>query len=99
MPPKGSSDVKPSLPSGVDCVEKWGMTICTLPKAKEASPTYFKISAMAKYQDYRNWVVQHGESKGARCVDLRNYLICSGVVPGGDQILIPGASEVCRFPE
>ena len=33
------------------------------------------------------------------CVDLRNYLLCSGAMQADDQILIPGTSEVRRFRE
>ena len=99
MPPKLKLTEKPSLPEGVPSVEKWGMTICSLPKVKDEAPTYFEIGTKAKYQEYRNWVVMNGESKGARCVDLRNYLLCSGSMQSDGQILIPGTSEVRRFRE
>ena len=66
---------------------------------KDEAPTYFETGTQAKYQEYRSWVVQNGESKGARCVDLRNYLICSGAVSSDGQIMIPGTSEARRFQE
>eukprot|EP00435_Cladocopium_sp_Y103_P050088 s413_g15.t1 len=99
LPPKSLSGKKPPLPEGVGSIEKWGMTICSLPKVKEASPTYYEIGTMTKYAEYRNWVFQHGESKGPRCVDLRNYLICSDAVSSNDNVMIPGTSEVRRFRE
>ena len=99
MPPKIKSTEKPSLPEGVCSVEKWGMTICSLPKVKDEAPTYFEIGTKAKYLEYRNWVVMNGESKGARCVDLRNYLLCSGAMQADGQIMIPGTSEIRRFRE
>ena len=97
--PKIPQEQMPGLPEGVESVEKWGMTICSLPKVKEDSPTYVEIGTLAKYREYRNWVIQNGESKGARCVDLRNYLISSGVVSSGNQVAIPGTSEVRRYRE
>jgi hypothetical protein len=78
--PKNQPPTKLQLPEGVGSVEKWGATICALPKVKEEAPTYHEIGALSKFKEYRNGVVHQGASKGPRCIDLRNYLIVSGAV-------------------
>lgn len=81
----------------MESVEKWGATICALPKVKEEAPTYHEIGTLSKFKEYRNWVVQKGASKGPRCNGLRNYLIVSGAVDAETGVLIPGTNQMRRY--
>ena len=86
-----------SLPPMVNSLEKWGKTVCTLPKVKADDVTYYQIGTLLKYRDYCDWVFKQGESKGAKCVDLRNYLIAAGLVSEPEGVVFPGTTELRRF--
>ena len=86
-----------SLPPMVNSLEKWGKTVCTLPKVKADDVTYYQIGTLPKYRDYCDWVFKQGESKGAQCVDLRNYLIAAGLVSEPEGVVFPGTTELRRF--
>ena len=86
-----------SLPPMVNSLEKWGKTVCTLPKVKADDVTYYQIGTLPKYRDYCDWVFKQGESKGAKCVDLRNYLIAAGLVSEPEGVVFPGTTELRRF--
>ena len=93
--PKDKS--KLNLPKGVPSLEKWGQTICSLPKVKEEAPTYLEIATLDKYGDYRQWIYNQGATKGARAADLRNYLMAGDFFSQESDVMIPGSNEVRRF--
>ena len=86
-----------SLPEGIPSVAMWGKCICKLPKVKKEAPTYEEIATWEKYASYRKWVYEHGTCMGARCADLRNYLIAVGYYPADSEVVIPGTSETRVF--
>ena len=86
-----------TLPPKVDSLEKWGKTVCTLPKVRSDDVTYYQIGTLEKYRDYRDWIFKQGETRGAKCVDLRNYLIAAGLVSEPEGGVIPGTTEARRF--
>jgi len=86
-----------SLPEGIPSVAMWGKCVCKLPKVKKEAPTYEEIATWEKYASYRKWVYEHGTSMGARCADLRNYLIAVGYYPADSEVVIPGTSETRVF--
>eukprot|EP00435_Cladocopium_sp_Y103_P069678 s26_g33.t1 len=53
LKPKIKPSTMPELPEGVESVEKWDMTVCSLPKVKEQVPTYHEIGTLAKFHDFR----------------------------------------------
>lgn len=88
---------KIELPPGVESLEQWGKTICTLPKVKKEAPTFNEIATKEYYEEYRIWVLQNGTTKGPVCLDLYNYLRacgCPGVQEGD---LIPGSNTVRKY--
>lgn len=69
---------KITLPEDIHSVEEWGNTVCKLQKVKELSLTYQELAENKDHADYVKWVIDHGQSKGPRCADFRNYLLYSG---------------------
>ena len=97
IPGQASISKGVSLPEGIPSVAMWGKCICKLPKVKKEAPTYEEIATWEKYASYRKWVYEHGTCMGARCADLRNYLIAVGYYPADSEVVIPGTSETRVF--
>lgn len=97
MPKKTSPDSEIELPSGIKSVQQWGETICELQRVKADNKTYVEIVKDPAYSSYVPWIVQHGEGKGARCEDFRNFLIAKYAQSSVQGMTFPGSNEVRRF--
>ena len=86
---------KSELPAGILSFQEWGDTVCELPAVKSLKKTYKELVAEKSHHDYLLWVLKNGKNKGARCADLRSYLIMgkfASDVPA--EICYPGSTEV-----
>lgn len=63
------------LPEGIHTYDEWGDTICEMDRVKALELTYRELTENKDHHGYLQWVLDHGKSKGKRCMDLRNYLI------------------------
>eukprot|EP00435_Cladocopium_sp_Y103_P019970 s3134_g4.t2 len=97
----GSQDKAVSLPPGVESIERWGKTICTLPKMAARRCTYSKLVEEAhsnvETREYLAWV-KNNSHKSAKAADLKSYMGACGYDPQGSSgVNYPGTNAVREF--
>lgn len=97
VPPRASKKI--DLPAGVESLEQWGKTVRTMPKVKKEAPTYHEIATWESYEEYRDWVLSHGTSKGPVCLDLHNYLRACGCAATITGEKYPDSNVVRKYRE
>ena len=104
LPSTGATNVSSKdyeLPPGVESVEMWGKTICTLPKVAPRRYTYEKLIAEAgqnaETKNYLAWIYNHSD-KSAKAADLKKYMEVTKFDPCEVKAVnYPGTSAVREF--
>eukprot|EP00435_Cladocopium_sp_Y103_P036679 s828_g9.t1 len=89
------------LPPGVESVEMWGKTICTLPKVSARRLTYEKLIVEAEHnaetKDYLKWI-HHNAHKSAKAADFKKYMEVTKYDPCQIAVVnYPGTSAIREF--
>lgn len=92
---------KQSLPPGVESLEMWGKTICTLPKVAGRRMTYVKLIHEAdsnkETKDYLIWIVKNSH-KSAKAEDFKAYMEAANCLPQEPATVnYPGTTAVREF--
>ena len=91
------------LPPGVESIEMWGKTICTLPKMASRRCTYEKLiqeaGMNAETKEYLAWISRNAH-KSAKASDLKNYMQAMKYDPSKvTGVNYPGTTAVREFGE
>ena len=91
------------LPPGVESIEMWGKTICTLPKMASRRCTYEKLiqeaGMNAETKEYLAWISRNAH-KSAKAADLKNYMQAMKYDPSKvTGVNYPGTTAVREFGE
>lgn len=91
------------LPPGVESVEMWGKTICTLPKMANRRCTYEKLiqeaGMNAETKEYLAWINRNAH-KSAKAADLKNYMQAMKYDPSKvTGVNYPGTTAIREFGE
>ena len=65
---------------------------------KAEDKTYVEIAEDPVFSSYVTWIVQRGKGKGARCEDIRNFLIYADFAQSRSHgMTFPRSNEVRHF--
>ena len=97
--PVGAPSPSVALPDGVPTVERWGQTLVSFGKFKDAK-TYAELfdSTDASIASYRNYCVSHFKSGSPGLKDLVSYFKARGL-NDASQCVIPGSHTSRHFRE
>ena len=106
LPSAGSAEAvnkSDVLPPGVDSLEQWGKTICTLPKVASRRCTYQKLideaGRVGDTKVYLAWVHCNAH-KSAKAADFKNYMEAVNYDPCKTVgVNYPGTSAIREFGE
>ena len=103
LPSGGSKSKGIELPPGVESVERWGKTICTLPKVAARRVTYVDLVKEAESNEdikgYLAWIKANGH-RSVKAADLKDYMAACNYDPTKiTAVNYPGTTAVREFAD